>query len=41
MDIEYLRDMVRTVNATEVSEEEYLSNNVYRYNADTDSFEIA
>lgn len=41
MDIEYLRDMVRTVNATEVSEEEYLSNNVYRYDADTDSFEIA
>lgn len=40
MDIEYLRDMVSTVNATEVSEEEFLSNNVYRYNADTDSFEI-
>lgn len=41
MDIEYLRDMVRTVNATEVSEEEYLSDNVYRYDVDTDSFEIA
>ena len=41
MDVEYLRDMVRTVNATEVSEEEYLSDNVYRYDADTDSFEIA
>ena len=41
MDIEYLRDMVRTVNATEVSEEEYLSDNVYLYDADTDSFEIA
>lgn len=41
MDIEYLRDMVRTVNATEVSEEEYLSDNVYRYDADTDTFEIA
>lgn len=40
MDIEYLRDMVRTVNATEVSEEEYLSDNVYRYDADTDSFKI-
>lgn len=34
MDVEYLRDMVRTVNTTEVSEEEYLSDNVYRYDAD-------
>lgn len=40
MDVEYLRDMVRTVNTTEVSEEEYLSDNVYRYDADTDSFKI-
>lgn len=40
MDIEYLRDMVKSVNSTEVSEEEYLSDNVYRYDADTDSFEI-
>lgn len=40
MDIEYLRDMVQTVNRTEVSEEEYLSDNVYRYDANTDSFEI-
>ena len=40
MDIEYLRDMVRTVNSSEVSEEEYMSDNVYCYDADTDSFEI-
>lgn len=41
MDIEYLREMVRSVNVTEVSDEEYLSDNVYRYDAETDSFEIA
>lgn len=40
MDIEYLRDMVRTVNSTEVSEEEYLSDNVYCYDADTGRMEI-
>lgn len=40
MDIEYLRDMVKTVNSTEVSEEEYLSDNVYRYDADTGRMEI-
>ena len=39
--IEYLREMVRSVNVTEVSDEEYLSDNVYRYDAETDSFEIA
>ena len=40
MDVEELRDMVRSINATEVSEEDYLSDNVYRYYADTDSFKI-
>ena len=41
MDVEELRDMVRSINVTEVSEEDYLSDNVYRYYADTDSFKIA
>ena len=41
LDVEELRDMVQSVNVTEVSEEDYLSDNVYRYHADTDSFEIA
>ena len=41
MDVEYLRQMVRDVNATEVSEQEFLSNNVYYYSIDTDRMVIA
>lgn len=41
MDIEYLKDMVRTVNSTEVAEDEVLSDNVYYYNRLTDRVEIA
>ena len=41
MDIEYLRDMVRTVNATEVAPDEILSDNVYYYNRLTDRVEMA
>lgn len=41
MDIEYLRDMVRTVNRTEVAPEEILSDSVYYYNRLTDRVEIA
>ena len=41
MDVEYLRDMVRTVNKTEVSAEEILSDNVYYYNRLTDRVELA
>lgn len=40
MDVEYLRDMVRTVNCTEVAPEEILSDNVYYYNRLTDRVEI-
>ena len=41
MDIEYLRDMVRTVNRTEVAPDEILSDSVYYYNRLTDRVEIA
>lgn len=41
MDIEYLRDMVRTVNKTEVAPDEILSDSVYYYNRLTDRVEIA
>lgn len=40
MDASYLKQMVHDVNATEVSEQEFLSNNVYRYNIDTDCMAI-
>lgn len=39
--MEDLREMVRTINASEVSEQEFLSNNVYRFNRDTGTVEIA
>lgn len=41
MDAEYLRDMVRTVNRTEVAPDEILSDNVYYYNRLTDRVELA
>lgn len=40
MDAEYLRDMVRTVNRTEVAPDEILSDSVYRYNRLTDRVEL-
>ena len=40
MDVEHLRDMVRTVNRTEVAPDEMLSDNVYRYNRLTDRVEL-
>ena len=40
MDAEYLIRMVREVNATEVSPEEVLSDNVYMYHADEDFVEM-
>ena len=40
MDVDYLIDMVRSVNATEVSPEEILSDNVYKYFADEDRMEM-
>lgn len=41
MDVEYLRDMVKTVNRTEVAPDEVLSDNVYYYNRLTDRVELA
>ena len=41
MDVEYLRQMVHDVNEAEVSEQEFLSNNVYYYSLDTDRMVIA
>lgn len=41
MDTEYLRDMVRTVNRTEVAPDEILSDNVYYYSRLTDRVELA
>ncbi len=35
-----LREMVRHVNESEVPEEEVLSDNVYRYNRDTDMVSV-
>ena len=40
MDARYLIQMVKEVNATEVSPSEVLSDNVYKYHADTDFVEI-
>ena len=40
MDARYLIQMVKEVNATEVSPSEVLSDNVYKYHADTDFIEI-
>lgn len=40
MDVEYLRDMVRTVNRTEVAPDEILSDSVYRYSRLTDRVEL-
>ena len=40
MDVRYLIQMVKEVNATEVSPSEVLSDNVYKYHADTDFVEI-
>ena len=41
MEIEYLRSMVREVNATQVAPEEVLSDNVYIYHRDTDKICLA
>ena len=40
MDVDYLVDMVRTVNSTEVAPDEILSDNVYKYIADEDRVEM-
>lgn len=40
MDATFLKQMVHEVNATEVSEQEFLSNNVYRYSIDIDRMVI-
>ena len=40
MDARYLIQMVKEVNATEVSPDEVLSDNVYMYHADTDFVEM-
>ena len=40
MDVEYLKDMVRTVNGTEVAPDEILSDNVYYYSRLTDRVEL-
>ncbi len=39
--VEDFREMVREVNATEVSQQEFLSDSVYRFNKDTGTVEIA
>jgi len=39
-DMEQLKDMVETVNATEVSPDEVLSNNVYTYDAQTQEISV-
>lgn len=39
--VEGFREMVREVNATEVSQQEFLSDNIYRFNKDTGTVEIA
>lgn len=41
MELEYLKDMVRTVNRTEVAPEEILSDSVYFYNRLTNRVELA
>lgn len=40
-DVEDLKQMVQEVNATEVSEQEFLSNNIYYYSMDEDRMVIA
>ena len=40
MDIRYMKAMVKEVNGTEVALEEVLSDNVYRYDIDTDRIEM-
>lgn len=40
MDVDYLIDMVRAVNSTEVASDEILSDNVYKYIADEDRVEM-
>ena len=40
MDVDYLIGMVRSINAAEVSPEEILSDNVYKYFADEDRMEM-
>lgn len=40
MDINYMKAMVKKVNGTEVSPDEVLSDNVYRYDIDTDRIEM-
>ena len=40
MDIRYMKAMVKEVNGTEVSPDEVLSDNVYRYDIDTDRIEM-
>lgn len=40
MDATFLKQMVHDVNEAEVSEQEFLSNNVYRYSIDTDCMAI-
>ena len=39
-DAKSLKQMVKEVNATEVSEQEFLSNNIYYYSMDDDRMEI-
>ena len=41
MELDYLTSMVREVNATQVTPEEQLSDNVYIYHRATDSIELA
>ena len=40
LDIHYMKAMVKEVNGTEVSPDEVLSDNVYRYDIDTDHIEM-
>ena len=40
MDIRYMKAMVKEVNGTEVAPDEVLSDNVYRYDIDTDRIEM-
>ena len=40
IEVEYLKQMVQEVNATEVSEQEFLSDNVYYYSIEDDRIVI-
>jgi hypothetical protein len=40
MSVDDFRDMVRSINKTEISKEDFLSDNIYYYNASTDNFTI-